>query len=68
MNQRHRKLIGALLLPASVVFWVTLATAVYLALPEGLPWWVLIVYFAIAGMGWFLPAAVLIRWMLKPQP
>jgi RsiW-degrading membrane proteinase PrsW (M82 family) len=66
MNQGNRKLIGAALLPASVVGWVVLFTAIYLVLPEGLPWWVLILYFAIAGMGWFLPAAVIIRWMVRP--
>jgi RsiW-degrading membrane proteinase PrsW (M82 family) len=66
MNQGHRKLMGTALLPFSVIAWAVLGTAIYLMLPEGLPWWVLILYFMVAGMGWFLPAAVIIRWMSRP--
>lgn len=67
MTQRTRKLIGALLLPFSIIVWSVLATAIYLALPEGLPGLVLIVYFIIAGMGWLLPSMIIIRWMAKPN-
>lgn len=67
MNQRTRKLIGAFLLVGSIVLWSVLATAIYLALPEGLPGLVLIVYFVIAGMGWLLPSMIIIRWMARPD-
>jgi len=67
MTQRTRKLIGALLLPLSIVLWSVLATAIYLAMPEGLPGLVLIVYFVVAGIGWLLPSMVIIRWMAKPD-
>jgi hypothetical protein len=67
MTQRTRKLIGALLLPLSIVLWSVLATAIYLAMPEGLPGLVLIVYFIVAGIGWLLPSMVIIRWMAKPD-
>lgn len=68
MTQRTRKLIGALLCVISIVVWASLATSVYLAFPPELPWFVLIGYFIVAGMGWCLPAAVIIRWMAKPDP
>jgi hypothetical protein len=29
---------------------------------------VLIGYFIVAGMGWCLPAGLIIRWMAKPDP
>lgn len=67
MTQRNRKLIGALLCVISIVVWSSLATSIYLAFPPELPWYVLIVYFIIAGMGWLLPAMALVRWMAKPD-
>jgi Kef-type K+ transport system membrane component KefB len=67
MTQRNRKLIGAFLIVASIVAWSVLATSIYLALPEGLPGLVLILYFIIAGMGWLLPAMWLVRWMARPD-
>ena len=67
MTQRNRKLIGALLCVASIVAWACLATSVYLAFPPELPWFVLIVYFVVAGMGWMFPAMAIIRWMAKPD-
>jgi hypothetical protein len=68
MTQRTRKLIGALLCVISIVVWASLATSVYLAFPPELPWFVLIGYFIVAGMGWCLPAGLIIRWMAKPDP
>ncbi|WP_189427186.1 DUF2842 domain-containing protein [Devosia pacifica] len=67
MTQSRRKLIGGLLLTASVLGWAILATAVYLLLLMEMPWWVHIVYFAIAGFGWLWPATVLVRWMARPD-
>jgi hypothetical protein len=67
MNQRSRKLLGAWLLLISIVGWCVAATAIYLALPEGLPGLVLIGFFIVAGMGWLLPAMWIIRWMARPD-
>lgn len=67
MTQRNRKLIGAFALVASIAAWAVFATMIYLALPEGLPGLVLILYFIVAGMGWLLPAMWIIRWMAKPD-
>jgi hypothetical protein len=67
MTQRQRKLIGAFLLPGSIVLWSVLATAIYLKLPEGLPGLVLVGYFIVAGMGWLLPSMSIIRWMARPN-
>ena len=67
MTQRNRKLIGALLSVLSIAVWCVLATSIYLTFPPELPWYVLIVYFLMAGMGWVFPAMAIVRWMAKPD-
>ncbi|MDB5623065.1 MAG: hypothetical protein JWR39_1628 [Devosia sp.] len=67
MTQRNRKLIGILLLLGSIVAWLWVGTAIYLHLPAELPWFVLIPYFLVAGMGWCLPAMWIIAWMARPD-
>lgn len=68
MTQSQRKLAGSLLLTASIVAWAVLATGIYLVALVQAPWWVQVIYFAIAGLGWLWPAMVLIRWMARPDP
>jgi hypothetical protein len=67
MTQRNRKLIGTMLMLVLIVGWAALATSIYLALPAGLPIWLLLIYFAVAGLGWGFPAAWLIGWMARPD-
>ena len=67
MTQRNRKLIGVFLILGSIVAWLSIFTSVYLAFPPGLPIWVLMPYFVVAGMGWLYPAMWIIRWMAKPD-
>jgi RsiW-degrading membrane proteinase PrsW (M82 family) len=68
MKQRTRKLMGTLGLLALIVVFCVVAGAIYANLLGDQPWWVLIVYFAIAGSLWFFPAAWMIRWMARPDP
>lgn len=67
MNQRSRKLAGTLLLIALVVGYAIIVGAIYANFLGAAPWWGLIAFFAVAGLGWFFPAAWLIRWMSKPD-
>ncbi|WP_323015889.1 DUF2842 domain-containing protein [Devosia sp.] len=67
MKQRNRKLVGLLGLIGSSVLRSGLATALYLLFPPGLPIWVLMPYFIVAGMGWVLPAMPIVRWMSRPD-
>jgi len=67
MTQRNRKLIGVFLILGSIAVWLSVFTSVYLALPEGLPIWILMPYFVVAGMGWVFPAMAVIRWMARPE-
>ena len=65
MTQRSRKFLGVLLILGSIAAWLAIGTTIYLELLQGMPWFVLIVFFAIVGMGWVFPAMAIIRWMAR---
>lgn len=67
MTQRSRKFVGVFLLLGSLVAYPVLAVLAYELLPETTPIWLVLIYFAIAGMGWVLPAGVIIKWMARPN-
>lgn len=63
MSTRLRKLIGTILLLVLVAGYALLATAVAgIVLPEASKVTEL-AFYAVAGLAWVLPAALLIRWM-----
>lgn len=67
MNQRTRKLIGTVLIVALVILW----SLFFMALAQGRVaeagrFWQL-VYYLIAGLGWVIPAGLLIKWMQRPD-
>jgi len=64
---RVRKLLGTLALVAMTLAYMVLAGAIYASWLGGQAWWVLIIYFAGAGLLWFFPAALIIGWMSKPD-
>jgi hypothetical protein len=66
MTQRQRKLIGTWLTLASVVIYAGIAVWIYDRLLTGQPAVILLLFFAIAGIGWVLPAMAIIRWMARP--
>jgi hypothetical protein len=66
MSTRTRKLIGTVGLLLLVIVWALVAMAIaqfVFVSPNKLAAWI---YYAIAGMGWVLPAMPLIRWMSRP--
>jgi hypothetical protein len=67
MRMRTRKLIGAVGLLVLVCTWALLAMAVaqfaFRSTNEVLAW----IYYAVAGLGWVLPAMPLISWMSRPD-
>jgi hypothetical protein len=67
MRQRTRKLLGVPLLVAILVAWVALAVFVFESWIDGGPAWAVLIYFALAGLGWFFPAALAVRWMQSPD-
>lgn len=67
MTQSTRKLIGTILVLVSIIAYCVIAGAIYANFLGTAPWWVLIVFFAVAGTTWFFPATWIIRWMAKPD-
>jgi hypothetical protein len=67
MRMRTRKLIGTVGLLALVTAWALVAMAVaqfaFRSTNELVAW----IYYAVAGLGWVLPAMPLISWMSRPD-
>ena len=68
MPIRIRKLIGTVMLFVLVAVWVLLAMALAQSALTDVNYWVAALYYAVAGLGWVLPAMPLIRWMSRPDP
>lgn len=68
MTQRTRKLIGTILLIVMITIYSLLALGVAGILEvRGVNAFVEFLYYVIAGLAWVLPAAVIIKWMSKPD-
>ena len=67
MSQNTRKLLGTVLLLASIVARSIGGMWIYMSFLGAAAWWALIGLFAIMGMGWFFPATWIIRWMSRPD-
>lgn len=68
MTQRTRKLLGTIFTLVLIVVYAWLATEIYALFLTGAPPLALLVYFVVAGLGWGVPTALIIRWMAKPDP
>jgi heme/copper-type cytochrome/quinol oxidase subunit 4 len=67
MTQSTRKLLGTVLVLASIFVYAALVMWLYMSLLAGQAWYVLIAFFAVTGAAWFFPATWIIRWMSKPD-
>ena len=67
MTMRTRKFIGACALLALVCVWALLAMAFAQTLALSSSRIYEFAYYAIAGIGWIVPAMPLISWMSKPD-
>jgi hypothetical protein len=67
MPIRVRKLIGTVALLALVTLWALLAMAFTQLILPGAGGVLAALYYAVAGLGWVLPAMPLIRWMQRPD-
>lgn len=68
MSIRLRKLIGAAALLLLVVVWSLIAMALAQLPAIKANRLVETAYYVIAGLGWVLPAMLLIRWMVRSDP
>ena len=67
MPVRLKKLIGTVLIAILVIIYALVATTVASYQLAQSPWWVHLIYFAVSGLVWVLPAMLIIRWMEKPK-
>ena len=67
MSMRSRKLIGAFALLALVTVWSLLAMALAQSVLTDINGFVAVIYYVVAGLGWVLPAMLLVKWMAKPD-
>ncbi|WP_350334484.1 DUF2842 domain-containing protein [Coralliovum pocilloporae] len=67
MKQRTRKFFGVILVLIWMIFYALLAMTIAVAkLPEASRLFEL-VYYALAGLLWTIPVAIIIKWMAKPD-
>jgi hypothetical protein len=67
MSIRTRKLIGTVALLALITVWALLAMALAQVILPAADGAVALLYYALAGLGWVLPAMPLIAWMQRPD-
>ena len=67
MHIRTRKLVGTVALFLLVAVWALLAMVLAQAVAVPASPWVATLYYAVAGLGWVLPAMPLVWWMARPD-
>jgi Protein of unknown function (DUF2842) len=67
MSIRIRKLIGAFALLVLVSVWSMAAMALAQSVLTDINGFVAVIYYAVAGLGWVLPAMLLVKWMTRPD-
>jgi Protein of unknown function (DUF2842) len=67
MRIRTRKLIGTVALLVLVCVWALLAMALAQSVLTDMNGLVAAIFYAAAGLGWVLPAMVVIWWMARPD-
>jgi Protein of unknown function (DUF2842) len=67
MSIRSRKLIGTFALLALAAVWSLIAMALAQSVLTDINGFVAAIYYAVAGLGWVLPAMLLVKWMVRPD-
>lgn len=67
MPLRLRKLIGMIALVLLVIVYAFIVLSVASARLEAAPWWSHLIFFAVSGLLWVLPAMAIIKWMERPM-
>jgi hypothetical protein len=67
MTVRQRKLIGIFVILGVLIGYAVAAVSLGdLLLPDG-PFVLHLIYYAVAGVLWAIPAGIVIRWMQRPD-
>lgn len=65
---RVRKLIGTVVLVLFVIVYALVAMAIGAVLVPNHSGFVALVFYVVAGLGWVLPAGLIIKWMERGRP
>jgi len=65
---RIRKLIGTILLLIFIAVYALAVMAVAIVLQVNANKWVELAFYIVGGLAWVIPAALLVRWMVRPDP
>ena len=60
MSPRLRRFIATLGVVCFLAFWVWGAVSLHSLLPNA--WWIDLIFFAVAGIGWGVPLIPMLRW------
>ena len=66
--RKLRKFLGAVLLVVFVPFYALTAMTVAAARLPGTTTLAQTIFYAVAGLIWVIPAGLIIRWMMRPDP
>ena len=67
MAARTRKLIGTIVFLLALAIYATVAAVIGSGRITLAPAWVQLAFYLTAGLAWVIPAALLIRWMQRPD-
>ncbi len=67
MSAKSRKLIGTIVLLVFLTIYIAIVGAIGAGRITEAHWFFQFIYFLVAGLLWVAPAAVLIRWMARPD-
>jgi hypothetical protein len=67
MTIRIRKLIGTVALFALVAVWSLIAMALAQSVLTDISGLVATIYYVVVGLGWVVPAMLLVKWMARPD-
>ena len=67
MPQRTRKLLGTVAIVILLIAYPLAVMEIYATWFSALPWWGAILVLCAAGLLWFYPASVVVRWMSAPD-
>lgn len=67
MDIRTRKLIGTIVLLIFLALYALVVMAAAIVLQVNDSKWVELAFYIIGGLAWVIPAALLVRWMVRPD-
>ena len=60
MAPRARRFVATVAVVSFLIFWIWGAVTLHALLPKA--WWIDLMFFAVAGIGWGVPLIPLLRW------